>query len=143
MDTIVNNKAFVLVEIILSVVLLSIVGAALFKVSSSPKKIYTIANKKVEFSRYVSILVNRHSSDLYNKDINETNGIHILIDDIRVSDKKYIFTDKMIKKCQSFTVNISKDNKHILIYLHAKDKNPIIFEILNKQINRKLAKKIG
>ena len=129
MDTIVNNKAFILVEIILSIVLLSIVGTALFKVSTNQKNIYIIANKKVEFSRYVSILVNRHSSDLHNKDINlyenikkeydiknsglikvlkdtkihyiqnnrsllnfnntnETNGIHILIDEIRVSDKK-------------------------------------------------------
>lgn len=43
--------------------------------------------------------------------------------------QKFAFIDEGIKNCEHFTVNIAKDKKKVLTYLHVKDKKPIIFEI--------------
>lgn len=64
-----NKKGFVLIEIIISVVLLSIVGLALLKANSNLKNIYSIVTNKLEFSKYVSILSNQHTIEFHNKDI--------------------------------------------------------------------------
>ena len=70
MTTTVNNKkGFILVEIIVSVMLLSFVGIALLQINSNQKKIYTLASEKLEFSKYISIVSNRHSIDLHGKEI--------------------------------------------------------------------------
>jgi hypothetical protein len=69
MDTIMSKKGFILIEIIVSVMLLSFAGIALMKINSNQKNIYTIASKKLEFSKYISLLVNRHSIDLHNKEL--------------------------------------------------------------------------
>lgn len=59
-----------LVEVIMSVMLLSIAGIALLKVNSNQKKIYTIVNNKFTFSNKASIVLNEHSIDLHQKKIN-------------------------------------------------------------------------
>jgi len=69
MDTIVN-KGFILIEIIISVMLLSVAGITLLKLNSNQKKLYTIARDKLEFSKEISIVVNQHSINLHKKNIN-------------------------------------------------------------------------
>jgi hypothetical protein len=64
-----NKKGFILIEIIISVMLLSFAGIALMKINSNQKKIYSIASKKLEFSKYISLLSNRHSIDLHKKEL--------------------------------------------------------------------------
>jgi len=65
-----NKKGFVLIEIIISVILLSISGIALLKVSSNQKQLHDITSKRINFSQYSSIILNNKSINLQNKDIN-------------------------------------------------------------------------
>ena len=116
MSTIVNKKAFVLIEIIVSVVLLSIVGTALFKASANQKKLYFITSKKAEFLRYASILTNKHSTDLHNKNIN-------LYDFVK--NNYNIKNDKLIKALKNTKVHYSQKNKTLLNYSDKIDKNSI------------------
>jgi len=124
-----NKKGFILIEIIISVILLSFAGIALMKINSNQKKLYDISSQKLEFSKYISLLSNRHSNSLHNRKLelyelikNEYNlkddelikilkktkvkyaqkyrsmininqdeseeKINILIDEIKISDKK-------------------------------------------------------
>ena len=69
MITIMNKKGFILIEILISVMLLSFAGIALMRINSNQKKIYTIASKKLEFSKYISLVSNRHSVDLHKKEL--------------------------------------------------------------------------
>jgi len=64
-----NKKGFILIEILISVMLLSFAGIALMRINSNQKKIYTIASKKLEFSKYISLVSNRHSVDLHKKEL--------------------------------------------------------------------------
>ncbi|HIP44688.1 MAG TPA: hypothetical protein EYG93_05075 [Sulfurospirillum arcachonense] len=86
--SIIVNRGFILIEIIISVMLLSFAGIALLKVNSNQKKLYSIAKNKLEISKKMSILINQHSIDLHKKKIN-------LYDSIK---KKYnLKNDKLIK----------------------------------------------
>lgn len=69
MSTIVS-RGFVLVEIIISVMLLSFAGMALLKVNFDQKKLYEIAKSKLELSKQISIVTNMHSQDLHKKNLN-------------------------------------------------------------------------
>ena len=133
-----NTRGYILIEIIVSVMLLSFAGIALLNVNSNQKKIYLVASKKLEFSKYISIFSNRHSIDFHNKEKNlyelvkqtynlknqelikilknrklkysqkyksvinigskdSKNKINILIDEIKISDKKATSTYLTIK----------------------------------------------
>ena len=54
-------------EIIISVILLSLTGIALFSVSSNEEKLNTIALKKLKASKKISAVINQHSINLHNK----------------------------------------------------------------------------
>ena len=100
-----SKKGFVLIEIIVSVMLLSIVGIALLKVNSNQKNIYNIAHKKLEFSKYVSLLSNQHSEDLHGKEIN-------LYDTVK---SKYNIKDNLlIKILKNKKVKYSQDYKSVI-----------------------------
>ncbi|WP_156928236.1 hypothetical protein [Sulfurospirillum arcachonense] len=116
MSTTVNKKAFVLIEIIVSVVLLSIAGTALFKASANQKKLYSITSKKTDFLRYTSLVLNKHSTDLHNKDIN-------LYD---FSKSAYsIKNDNLIKILKNTKVHYSQKNQTLLSYGDTKENNSI------------------
>ena len=68
--SIIVNRGFILIEIIISVILLSFAGIALLKVNSNQKKFYNIAKNKLETSKKMSILANQHSIGLHKKKIN-------------------------------------------------------------------------
>lgn len=116
MNTTVNKKAFVLIEIIISVVLLSIVGTALFKASSNQKKLYSITSKKSKFTNYITILTNKHSTNLHNKDI-------YLYDFIKTNYN--IKNDKLIKILKNTKIHYSQKNRALLSYSDKKDENSI------------------
>ncbi len=104
MRTIMNKKAFILVEIIVSVVILSIVGIALLKVNANQKKLYSITSSKKEFSRNISIITNNHSSDLHNKDIN-------LYDFVK--DRYQLTNEELIKILKEKKVSYLQKDKSI------------------------------
>ena len=64
------NRGFVLIEIIVSVMLLSFAGMALLKINSNQKKLYSITQDKLNFSKKISIITNQSSADLHKKQIN-------------------------------------------------------------------------
>ena len=116
MSTTMNKKAFVLIEIIMSVVLLSIAGTALFKANINHKKLYSIANKKTEFSKYISILTNKHSTDLHNRGIN-------LYEFIK---KSYTIKNAhLIKTLKSTKIHYYQKNQTLLYYSDNNDTNNI------------------
>ena len=65
-----DKKAFVLIEIIISVIILSISCIGLLKVDSNQKKLYAITQKKLSFTEYSSIVANRSSIKLHQKNLN-------------------------------------------------------------------------
>jgi len=121
MITIVNNKkGFILVEIIVSVMLLSFVGIALLQINSNQKKIYTLASKKLEFSRYISIVTNRHSIDLHKRDIDLYEFVKQKYN-IRDEELIKILKETKIKYLQEYksviNLNIQEDEKPINILI--------------------------
>ncbi len=115
-----NKNGFVLIEIIVSVMLLSIVGIALLKINSNQKNLYTIASKKLEFSKYISIVVDRHSINLHNKDLNLYDLVknkYVLKDDALIKilkDSKVKYTQKY-KSIVSFKRDDNSPKINILI----------------------------
>ncbi len=67
MEFTMNKNGFILLEIIVSIILLSVTGIALFFVSSNEEKLNTIAIKKLKASKEISIVINQHSINLHNK----------------------------------------------------------------------------
>jgi hypothetical protein len=65
-----NKDGFILMEVIVSIMLLSIVSIALLKIDSNQNKLYQIASNKLEFVKYSSIVLDRKSTRLHNKKIN-------------------------------------------------------------------------
>ena len=100
-----NKQGFILVEIIISVMLLSFAGIALMKINSNQKSIYSIASKKLEFSKYISIVSNRHAVDLHGKDLE-------LYDLIK---REYNLKDsELIKILKNEKVKYSQDYKSVV-----------------------------
>ena len=48
---------------------------------------------------------------------------------IREEFKKTVFLDVVIKNCEEFNINLSKDKKSILSFIKIKNQNPIVFEV--------------
>ncbi len=92
-------------EIIVSIIILSIVGLALLKINSNQKKLYLIAEKKLNFSRYVSLVLDQHSINLHNKDIN-------LYD--LVKDKYNLKNDYEIQGLKKLKIHYSQKYKSII-----------------------------
>ena len=121
MTTMTNNKkAFVLIEVIISVILLSFAGIALLKVNSNQKKIYTIASKKLEFSKYISVITDQHSASLHKKELN----LYTLVKsryDIKNSALIDILKNTKVKYSQKYksmiNLKIAKDLKPINILI--------------------------
>ncbi len=111
MITTMNKKGFILVEIIISVMLLSFAGIALMKINSNQKNIYVIASKKLEFSKYISLLSNRHSIRLHNKEVE----LYDLVKreyDIKDDELIKILKDKKVKYLQKYksVININTED---------------------------------
>lgn len=162
------KRAFTLIEVLVSVVLLGLISvfiaSTISQTQNNNRLFENIVNndKKLEslvdilyddiyFSKSITVSGLKKYSVLHVKSKNSIYGIDepyiawlvlkennklIRIESARkitlpIKDelKKYLFIDETIKDCEHFTVNISKDKKRILTYLHVKDKKPIIFEI--------------
>lgn len=119
MTTTTNNKsAYILMEIIVSIIILSIVGIALLKINSNQKKLHMIAEKKINFSRYVSLVLNQHSINLHNKDINLYDFIknrYNLKNDFEIQ----VLKELKIHYSQKYKsiINMKKDDKNINILI--------------------------
>ena len=163
------KKAFTLVELIVSVILLGLimlfVTSALYDVKNNitlfekvMKNNNQVGNtsdllyQDILYANDITIKGNKHYSILKLQSTHSVYNIAkpyilwlVLKEDnrliriesakpitlpIKEEDKQYIFVDKAIEKCNSFTVNLSKDNQHTLVYLHVKDNYPIVFEVL-------------
>jgi len=48
---------------------------------------------------------------------------------IQEASQKYIFIDEVVKNCETFNINISKNKNSILSFIKIKNKSPIIFEV--------------
>lgn len=48
---------------------------------------------------------------------------------IQESSQKSIFVDQVVKNCETFNINISKNKNHVLSFIKIQKKNPIIFEV--------------
>ena len=70
MTTTMNRGSFILIEVIISVMLLSLVSLALLKIDSNQNRLYKIVSNKLEFTKYSSIVLNRKSTKLHNKKVN-------------------------------------------------------------------------
>jgi len=123
MTTTKNNKsAYILMEIIVSIIILSIAGIALLKINSNQKKLYSIATKKLNFSRYVSLVVNQHSINLHNKDLN-------LYDLIK--DKYNLKNNFEIQELKKIKIHYSQKYKSIInMKQNNKNINILIDEII-------------
>lgn len=75
-------------EIIVSILLLSLAGIALLKVNSNQKKIYNIVEKKLNFVLLSTFVINEHSKELHKKKI-------ILYDFLK---EKYSIKNDILKK---------------------------------------------
>lgn len=114
MTTIKNSKpAYLLMEIMVSIIILSIVGIALLKITSNQKSLYMVATKKLQFSRYISLLLDEHSINLHNKDIN-------LYDIIK--DKYDLKNNFEIKELKKIKLHYLQKYKSI-VYVKQDDKN--------------------
>ncbi len=82
------NRGFILMEIIVSILLLSLAGVALLKVNSNQKKIYNIVEKKLNFVLLSTFVINEHSKELHKKKI-------ILYDFLK---EKYSIKNDILKK---------------------------------------------
>jgi len=101
-----NKRGYILMEIVISIIILSISGIALLKINANEKKLYTIAASKLEFSRYVTLLTNRHSIDLHDTTLNLYDLIkneYGLRNDLLIKDLKNI----NIKYTQKYSSIIS------------------------------------
>lgn len=119
MNTTTNNRpAYILMEIIVSIIILSIVGIALLKINSNQKKLYMIGKKKLNFSRYASLVLGQHSINLHNKDINLydlTKNRYNLKNDFEIQTLKKL-NIHYSQKYKS-VINIKKDDKNINILI--------------------------
>ncbi len=114
MTIIKNSKsAYLLVETIVSIIILSIVGIALLKITSNQKSLYLIATKKLQFSRYISLILDEHNINLHNKDIN-------LYD--MVKNKYNLKNDFEIKELKKIKLHYSQKYKSI-VNMKQDDKN--------------------
>lgn len=113
-----NKKGFILIEIITSVILLSFAGIALMKINSNQKKIYDIASQKLEFSKYISLVSNRDSISLHNKDVE----LYELIKkdyDLRDDELIKILKNQKVKYSQNYKsmVNLNQEDSKAQINL--------------------------
>jgi len=113
-----NRNGFILIEIIISVILLSFAGIALMKINSNQKKIYDIASQKLEFSKYISLIVDRHSISLHNKKLE----LYDLIKreyDLKDDELIKILKEKKVHYSQKYNsmVNLNQDDSEAQINL--------------------------
>ncbi len=127
MSTIVS-RGFVLVEIIISVMLLSFAGIALLKVNSNQKKLYSIAQNKLEDSRQISIIINRHSIEMHKKNLN-------LYDVVKKNYK--IKNDKLKKILKNSNIKYEQNYKSMIKIETGDGKQPLAFLIDEIKVSSK------
>jgi len=125
MTTIAKKKsAYILMEVIVSIVILSIVGISLLKVNSNEKKLYTIASSKIKFLRYVSVPLSQHSIDLHRKDLDMYDML---------KDRYDFRNDKLIQELKNIKINYSQKYKSMVSFSREKTNvNLLIDEIVLK-----------
>ena len=111
-------------EVIVSIVILSIVGISLLKVNSNEKKLYTIASSKIKFLRYVSVPLSQHSIDLHRKDLDMYDML---------KDRYDFRNDKLIQELKNIKINYSQKYKSMVSFSREKTNvNLLIDEIVLK-----------
>ena len=65
-----KRSAYILLEVIISIMILSMVGISLLKTDSNEKKLYKIATSKLDFLRYLSLPLDYHSINLHKRELN-------------------------------------------------------------------------
>jgi len=109
-----NKQAYILIEVIVSIMILSIVGISLLKIDSNEKKLYSIATSKLGFLQYISIPLNHHSIDMHGKEID----IYTL-----VKSNYNLKNDTLIKRLKKIKIHYTQKYKSIINI--AQDKNSL------------------
>lgn len=109
-----SKKGFILVEVIVSVLLLSIASIALLKVTSNQKRIYSLSKNKLSFSQYSSIITNRHNISFHEKDINLYESVKREYD-IKNDELKTILKNTKIKYTQKYSTMIKLEDLNFLV----------------------------
>lgn len=92
-------------EVIVSIMILSIVGISLLKTDSNEKKLYNIATSKLEFLQYISIPLNHHSIDIHGKELD----MYTL-----VKSNYNLKNDTLIKRLKKIKVHYAQKYKSII-----------------------------
>ncbi len=82
------KKGFVLVEVLISVLLLSVVTVSVLKILSTQKRINHLEQKRTAFLNYATLLINNHNIGF----INQTKSLYSII-----RDRYIIKNDRLIK----------------------------------------------
>ncbi len=109
-----NRSAYILMEVIVSIMILSIVGISLLKTDSNEKKLYSVATSKLGFLRYISIPLNHHSMDMHEKELDMYTLIKSSYD---------LKNDTLIKRLKKIKVHYTQKYKSIINI--AQDKNSL------------------
>jgi len=117
-----KKSAYILMEVIISIIILSFAGISLLKISSNEKRLYSIASFKLEFLKQISIPLNQHSINFHSKNLN----IYDLLK--RRYDLK---NDYLIKELKKTEVHYSQKYKSVInIPTDKKSVNLLIDEII-------------
>ena len=122
MTTTSDKRAYILMEVIISIMILSVVGISLLEVSSNEKKLYVISASKLEFLKYASIPLDQHSINLHRKNLN-------MYDLLK---SKYDFkNDFLIKKLKNIEISYKQTYKSMVDFTQDKTSiNLLIDEIV-------------
>ena len=116
-----NKTAYILMEVIVSIAILSVVGISLLQTNSNEKKLYTIATSKLGFLKYISIPLNQHSINMHEKEL----SIYSL-----VKDRYDLHNDSFIKRLKEINIHYTQKYKSIINITQEKDNiNFLIDEI--------------
>ncbi len=125
MTTTANSKpAYILLEVIVSIIILSIVGISLLRVNSAEKRLYTMGLTRLDFLKQASIPLNQHSIDLHKKTLNIYDSVKYRYD---------LKNDFLIKELKKVEISYSQKYKSMVnITQNGNSVNLLIDEIVLK-----------
>ena len=110
-----TTKGYILIEVIISIMILSMVSLAIYKISSNEKQLIFMAHKRLKSIRVMSIPLNRHSVYLDKRDLNLYDLIkddYNLKNDFLIKELK----NKKVKYIENYKSDIKiSSNQNILI----------------------------
>ncbi len=98
-----NKKAFTLIEVLVSVIILSTVAVMLFEISTNSKNNFSYLTKKGDFTTLYSLALIHNNQTFHNK---EKNLYEFIRDDYDIKDdelRKYLKEKKVHYEHQEFT----------------------------------------